>query len=174
MYEARAVLFSSRHLSRKAARIDAKIDERVNDGSTDERGDDNYQHFQAEGAHTGSPPSKREGLSIKSCDSKKTRPRRRAKATSMRLFGPGCPTRAGRCGNAYTAAPRALCAHADKAQAVAASLDDRSGESWGMSELTRQQKITFGEMRESGVDRVLIYCADHKCSHSINERRSLG
>jgi hypothetical protein len=59
MYEACAVLFSSRHLSRKAARIDAEIDERVNDGSADERGDDNYQHFQAEGTHTGSPPSKR-------------------------------------------------------------------------------------------------------------------
>jgi hypothetical protein len=36
-----------------------------------------------------------------------------------------------------------------------------------MPELTRQQKITFGEMRKSGVDRILIYCADHKCSHSI-------
>jgi hypothetical protein len=36
-----------------------------------------------------------------------------------------------------------------------------------MPELTRQQKITFGEMRESGVDRILIYCADYKCSHSI-------
>jgi hypothetical protein len=35
-----------------------------------------------------------------------------------------------------------------------------------MPKLTRQQKITFGEMRESGVDRVLIYCSDHKCSHS--------
>jgi hypothetical protein len=35
-----------------------------------------------------------------------------------------------------------------------------------MPELTRQQKITFGEMRESGVDRILIYCADYKCSHS--------
>src|ERR1700729_1444030 len=58
MYEARAVLFSSRHLSRKAARIDAKIDERVIDGSADERGDDNYQHFQAEGTRTGSPPQK--------------------------------------------------------------------------------------------------------------------
>ncbi|QDW38989.1 hypothetical protein FFI89_018665 [Bradyrhizobium sp. KBS0727] len=33
--------------------------------------------------------------------------------------------------------------------------------------MPRQQKITFGEMRASGVDRVLIYCADHKCSHSI-------
>jgi hypothetical protein len=37
----------------------------------------------------------------------------------------------------------------------------------GMPELTRPQKITFGEMRKSGVDRILIYCADHKCSHSI-------
>ena len=47
MYEARAVLFSSRHLSRKAARIDAKIDERVNDGSADERGDDRRGHCAA-------------------------------------------------------------------------------------------------------------------------------
>jgi hypothetical protein len=31
----------------------------------------------------------------------------------------------------------------------------------------RQKKITFGEMRQAGVDRVLIYCADYKCSHSI-------
>ena len=29
------------------------------------------------------------------------------------------------------------------------------------------QKITFGEMRESGVRGVLIYCSDYKCSHSI-------
>jgi hypothetical protein len=36
-----------------------------------------------------------------------------------------------------------------------------------MRETTRQQKITFGEMRESGVDRVLIYCSDYKCSHSV-------
>jgi hypothetical protein len=36
-----------------------------------------------------------------------------------------------------------------------------------MPELTRQKKITFGEMREAGVDRILIYCADYKCSHSI-------
>jgi hypothetical protein len=36
-----------------------------------------------------------------------------------------------------------------------------------MPELTRQQKITFGEMRKSGVDRILICCADHKCNHSI-------
>jgi hypothetical protein len=36
-----------------------------------------------------------------------------------------------------------------------------------MPETGRQQKITFREMRESGVDRILIYCADYKCSHSI-------
>ena len=28
-----------------------------------------------------------------------------------------------------------------------------------------QQKITFGEMRETGVYHVLVYCSDHKCSH---------
>ena len=31
---------------------------------------------------------------------------------------------------------------------------------------TVPQKITFGEMRESGVRDVLIYCRDHRCSHS--------
>jgi hypothetical protein len=36
-----------------------------------------------------------------------------------------------------------------------------------MTALTRQKKITFGEMREAGVDRILIYCADHKCSRSV-------
>jgi hypothetical protein len=29
------------------------------------------------------------------------------------------------------------------------------------------QKITFGEMRESGVREVLIYCRDHHCSHHV-------
>lgn len=29
----------------------------------------------------------------------------------------------------------------------------------------RQTKILFGEMRESGVRGVLIYCADYRCSH---------
>jgi hypothetical protein len=33
--------------------------------------------------------------------------------------------------------------------------------------MERQQKITFGEMREMGVRGVLIYCAEHHCSHSI-------
>lgn len=30
-----------------------------------------------------------------------------------------------------------------------------------------RQKITFGEMRSSGVCGLLIYCADFKCSHSV-------
>ena len=32
---------------------------------------------------------------------------------------------------------------------------------------TYQQKITFGETRESGVRDVLIYCRDHHCTHHI-------
>ena len=32
---------------------------------------------------------------------------------------------------------------------------------------TYTQKITFGEMRASGVRDVLIYCRDHRCSHHI-------
>ena len=31
----------------------------------------------------------------------------------------------------------------------------------------RPQKITFGDMRRSGIRGVLIYCADYQCSHSI-------
>jgi hypothetical protein len=31
----------------------------------------------------------------------------------------------------------------------------------------RPQGITFGEMRDMGVRGVLVYCADHKCSHSV-------
>jgi hypothetical protein len=29
------------------------------------------------------------------------------------------------------------------------------------------QKITFGEMRSSGVRGILIYCADYTCSHHV-------
>jgi hypothetical protein len=29
------------------------------------------------------------------------------------------------------------------------------------------QKITLGEVRGMGVRRLLVYCRDHKCSHSI-------
>jgi hypothetical protein len=32
---------------------------------------------------------------------------------------------------------------------------------------THPQQITFGEMRESGVRGVLIYCSDHHCSHLV-------
>ena len=31
----------------------------------------------------------------------------------------------------------------------------------------RSQKITFAEMRESGIHGLLVYCADYRCSHSI-------
>jgi hypothetical protein len=37
----------------------------------------------------------------------------------------------------------------------------------GMPEVTRQQKITFAEMRAGCVRGVLVYCADYRCSHSI-------
>jgi len=30
---------------------------------------------------------------------------------------------------------------------------------------TRQQKITLGEMRSSGVRSLLVYCADYQCAH---------
>ena len=31
----------------------------------------------------------------------------------------------------------------------------------------RPQKITFAEMRESGVHGLFVCCADYRCSHSI-------
>jgi hypothetical protein len=31
----------------------------------------------------------------------------------------------------------------------------------------RPQKITFAEMRDSGVRGILVYCSDYRCSHSI-------
>lgn len=43
--------------------------------------------------------------------------------------------------------------------------DDRPAKSWGMPD--RPQKITFAQMRTSGVPGLLIYCADYRCSHSI-------
>jgi hypothetical protein len=33
--------------------------------------------------------------------------------------------------------------------------------------VTRQQEIALGEMRDTDVCGILIYCADYKCSHSI-------
>jgi hypothetical protein len=35
---------------------------------------------------------------------------------------------------------------------------------WSM---LREQKITLGEMRESGPRRLLVYCADYKCAHHV-------
>jgi hypothetical protein len=31
----------------------------------------------------------------------------------------------------------------------------------------RRQKITFGEMRESGVRGLLLFCSDYRCSHNV-------
>ena len=33
--------------------------------------------------------------------------------------------------------------------------------------MPRQQKITLGEMRSSGVRSLVVFCGDYKCSHSI-------
>jgi hypothetical protein len=35
------------------------------------------------------------------------------------------------------------------------------------TQLGRLQKITFGELRSTGVRGVLVYCADYKCSHVV-------
>lgn len=35
------------------------------------------------------------------------------------------------------------------------------------SAMQRQQKITLGEMRSSGPTRLLVYCGDYKCAHSV-------
>ena len=34
--------------------------------------------------------------------------------------------------------------------------------------MSREQKITFGEMRASGVFRIDAFCCDYRCSHSTN------
>jgi hypothetical protein len=33
--------------------------------------------------------------------------------------------------------------------------------------MNRPQKITFGELRNSGVRGILIYCSDYRCSHWV-------
>ena len=33
--------------------------------------------------------------------------------------------------------------------------------------MPRQEKITLREMRASGPTRLLVYCQDYRCSHSI-------
>jgi hypothetical protein len=37
----------------------------------------------------------------------------------------------------------------------------------GIMGMSRPQKITFAEMRSSGVRGLLVYCADYKCSPYI-------
>ena len=32
----------------------------------------------------------------------------------------------------------------------------------------RQQQITLGEMRASGISRLLVSCGDYKCAHSVS------
>jgi len=33
--------------------------------------------------------------------------------------------------------------------------------------MPREQKITIGEMRESGPTRLIVYCGDYHCAHSV-------
>jgi hypothetical protein len=33
--------------------------------------------------------------------------------------------------------------------------------------MPREQKITIGEMRESGPSRLIVYCGDYHCVHSV-------
>ena len=33
--------------------------------------------------------------------------------------------------------------------------------------MPRERKITIGEMRESGPTRLIVYCGDYRCAHSI-------
>jgi hypothetical protein len=33
--------------------------------------------------------------------------------------------------------------------------------------MPRPEKITFGDMRSSGVRGILVYCTDYRCSHSL-------
>jgi hypothetical protein len=33
--------------------------------------------------------------------------------------------------------------------------------------MQRAQKITLGEMRQSGPTRLIVYCSDYKCAHSV-------
>ena len=42
----------------------------------------------------------------------------------------------------------------------------RQGHDKPLTMTTTPQKTTFGEMREFGVRDVLIYCRNHRCSHS--------
>jgi hypothetical protein len=36
--------------------------------------------------------------------------------------------------------------------------------------VTREQKITLGQMRQMGIRGLLIYCSDYRCAHSVEIR----
>ena len=40
--------------------------------------------------------------------------------------------------------------------------------------MPRQEKITLGEMRSSGPTRLLIYCQDYRCAHSVTTTPANG
>ena len=40
-------------------------------------------------------------------------------------------------------------------------------ESLRTNQMTREQKITLGEMRSAGVRSLLVYCADYRCGHAV-------
>jgi hypothetical protein len=33
--------------------------------------------------------------------------------------------------------------------------------------MPREQKITFGEMRETGAHGLVVFCRDYRCAHSV-------
>ena len=70
-------------------------------------------------------------------------------------------------GAGYAASQRQMNAPRGRAGDPRLALRDVPRFNARMPELTRPDKITFAQMREMGVRGVLIYCADHKCSHSI-------
>ena len=45
---------------------------------------------------------------------------------------------------------------------------------WAMPALTRPAKITFSEMRDTGVRGILIYCSDYKCSTRLQSAATDG
>jgi len=51
---------------------------------------------------------------------------------------------------------------------MAAAVEDASLQRNALMGYVRPiQKITFAEMRDSGVRGILVYCASYRCSHSI-------
>jgi hypothetical protein len=40
--------------------------------------------------------------------------------------------------------------------------------------MPRQQKITIGEMRESGPTRLIVYCGDYRCAFGRDRGEPLG